>query len=178
MCKLRFGFCCVIRVHPSEELVQTLTAVFTIMSQSAVVSRFPLLLPLFHHRYLYIHHSTSYLIHKTTYVPAKQLILISITYWDFVAVDLRAWLCGYLFGSVDDEQSSCSASREGHLDACFTCSHIWINSEAFKKQDWTYCTMSEMDRTRTERQGSDESSTYQEEFLVMKEATEYIRALR
>ena len=57
-----------------------------------------------------------YIMHETTYVPAKQLILISITYWDLVAVDRRAWSCGYLFGSVDDEQSSCSASREGHLE--------------------------------------------------------------
>eukprot|EP00985_Skeletonema_marinoi_P034793 scaffold44923_cov788-Skeletonema_marinoi.AAC.1 len=89
-----------------------------------------------------------------------------------------------------------------------------INLSSFKKQDWTYSTMSETDRTevlppdmpaprgksfvircfadadhagdavtrksRTGfiRQGSVESSTYQVESTAMKEATEYIRALR
>ena len=103
--------------------------------------------------------------HETTYVPAKQLILISITYWDLRSL---RWIVE--LGRVDiclevSMMSSHLALPLGNV--CFTCSHIWvsitmprcfvwsytepqINSEAFKKQDWTYCTMSEMDRTRTE----------------------------
>ena len=133
--------------------------------------------------------------------------------------------------------------REGHLECLFhlfsylgkyhnaemiydpTAPHI--NDDIFKKQDWTFSTMSEQDRTEvmppdmpeprgkpfvircfvdadhagdtvtrksrtgfivylnnapvfwySKRQGSVESSTYQAEFTAMKEATEYIRALR
>ena len=133
--------------------------------------------------------------------------------------------------------------REGHLECLY---HMFsylskyhnaemvydptepqINAETFKKQDWTYSTMLEEDRTEvlppdmpmphgkpfvircfvdadhagdavtrksrtgfivylnnapvywySKRQGSVESSTYQAEFTAMKEATEYIRALR
>lgn len=133
--------------------------------------------------------------------------------------------------------------REGHLECLF---HIFaylekfhnaemvfdptepqIDPNAFKRQDWTYSTMSESDRTEvlppdmprplgkgfvircfvdadhagdeitrrsrtgfivylnnapvywySKRQGSVESSTYQAEFTAMREATEYIRALR
>jgi len=133
--------------------------------------------------------------------------------------------------------------REGHLECLF---HIFAylekyhNAEmvfdptepqfdpnAFKRQDWTYSTMSESERTEvlppgmprplgkgfvircfvdadhagdeitrrsrtgfivylnnapvywySKRQGSVESSTYQAEFTAMREATEYIRALR
>jgi len=133
--------------------------------------------------------------------------------------------------------------REGHLECLF---HIFaylekyhnaemlfdptepqVDSRAFQRQDWTYSTMSESERTEvlppdmpqqrgrgfvircfvdadhagdeitrrsrtgfivyinnapvywySKRQGSVESSTYQAEFTAMKEATEYIRALR
>ena len=133
--------------------------------------------------------------------------------------------------------------REGHLECLY---HMFaylgkyhnaemlydptepqINLSSFKKQDWTYSTMSETDRTEvlppdmpaprgksfvircfadadhagdavtrksrtgfivylnnppiywcSKRQGSVESSTYQVESTAMKEATEYIRALR
>ena len=133
--------------------------------------------------------------------------------------------------------------REGHLECLY---HMFaylgkyhnaemlydptepqIDPSIFKKQDWTFSTMSETDRTEvlppdmpepkgkpfvircfvdadhagdavtrksrtgfivylnnapiywySKRQGSVESSTYQAEFTAMKEATEYIRALR
>ena len=89
-------------------------------------------------------------------------IILSVADWDFT-VDSRAGTCRYLFGSVYDEQSSCSTG-EGHLECLY---HMFaylkkyhnaemivydpteptIGDQTFKKADWTYSNILEKDRT-------------------------------